>query len=154
MLTYFFEKPPLINLAAFIQALGMWLAGWTVLVLVISYQGQPGVICMTPMAWLIAIPAGLNYVAYSQGRPGRSPFLAGCILGAVLGLLLGVVFFVIGSQTMPDDPASKGTLSMLQLSLILTGIGTVISALLGGFMALRAAALQRRGNVLTAIKPS
>lgn len=146
------QQQPFINLSAFIRSLAMWLVSWVAVAAFVSYQGQPGVICMTPMAWLLAIPAGLNYVAFAKGRPGKSPFLAGFLLGALLGLALGLVFFAIAARTMPDDPPSAGTLTTFQLSLIITGAGAVISALLGGFMAWRAASLQRRGKQLTVVR--
>ncbi len=49
---------PWINRSAFTNSLGMWLMPWALLVLGLTYTGQPGVICLTPMAWLLAIPAG------------------------------------------------------------------------------------------------
>ena len=144
-------KQPLINVPAFIRALSMWVILWGGTVSLATYQGQPGIICLTPMAWLLAIPAGLNYVAFSEGKPGRNPFLAGALLGGMLGLLLGLLCWGIGAYTMPDDPAGSGTLTIQQLSLILIGVGTVIDALLGGLMAHRAAAQQRRGRQIAAV---
>lgn len=144
-------KEPLINGAAFFRALGMWTVLWGGTVAFIVWQGQPGVICLTPMAWLLAVPGGLNYVAFANGRPGRSPFLAGALLGAFMGVLFGLLFWGISAYTMPDDPAGSGTLTGLQLSLIMMGIGVVVEALLGGLMAHRAASLQRRGRTISAV---
>lgn len=144
-------KQPLINTPAFIRALSTWALLWGGTVGLATYQGQPGIVCLTPMAWLLAIPAGLNYVAFAQGRPGRNPFLAGALVGATLGLVLGLICWGVSAYTMPDDPAGSGTLSIQTVSLIMIGVGVVIDALLGGLMARRAAALQRRGHELTAV---
>src|SRR5262245_25211604 len=84
---------PLINVNAMIRSLGMWFLVWSALVLLVTFAGQPGVACITPLAWLLALPAGWNYVSFSHGKPGRQPFIAGAILGAILGLLYGLLFF-------------------------------------------------------------
>ena len=142
---------PLLNFRAFGRSLGMWLMPWAGLVLFLTYQGQPFVICLTPMAWLLAVPAGLNYVAFADGKPGRRPFVAGSILGAMLGLLYGILYVVIATYTMPADPGPENGISTQTLALLIVAVGTVIAALLSGLMAARAAALQRRGQRLTAI---
>lgn len=106
---------------------------------------------MTPMAWLLAVPAGLNYVAFSEGKPGRNPFLAGALAGATLGLIFGLLAWGLGAYLMPADPNDTGKLGMREIGLIFTGAGMVIGALLSGMMAHRAAAQQRRGHTITAV---
>lgn len=145
-----FEQP-LINGGAFLRALGLWVILWGGTVAFVSYQGQPGVLCMTPMAWLLAIPAGLNYVAFAEGKPGRSPFLAGALVGATLGLLFGLMAWGLGAYLMPADPTETGKLGMREIGLIFSGGGIVIGALLSGLMAHRATMQQRRGKTLTVI---
>ena len=51
---------PLLNFRAFGRSLGMWLMPWAGLVLFLTYQGQPFVICLTPMActWNCHPPEG------------------------------------------------------------------------------------------------
>lgn len=137
---------PLINVPALVRAVGMWTILWYIAVLFIAYQGQPGVICMTPMAWLLAIPAGWNYVAFSDGKPGRQPFMAGAIVGALLGLFFGLLAWGVGAYMMPADPAETGTLTVQQIGLIFVGAGIVIGGLISGMMAHRAAMQQRRGR--------
>ncbi len=143
---------PWINRSAFTNSLGMWLMPWALLVLGLTYTGQPGVICLTPMAWLLAIPAGWNYAVFARGKPGRQPFVAGIILGAVLGLLYGMLFVGISAYTMPTDPGPENGISTQGLALIIVTAGTVFAALLSGLMVVRAASLQRRGKELPMIK--
>ena len=144
-------KQPLIHLPAFLRSLSTWVILWGSTVFFLIYQGQPGIICLTPMAWLLAVPAGLNYVAFAEGKPGRSPFLAGAMVGATLGLLFGLLCWGVGAYTMPADPAETGRLTIHEIALIFIGVGMVIAALLSGMMAHRAALQQRRGKILTAI---
>ncbi len=145
-------EQPLINFRAFGRSLGMWLLVWGAVVLFVTYAGQPGVVCMTPMAWLLALPAGWNYVVFSYGKPGRQPFVTGAILGAILGLLYGLLFFGVSTYGMPAGPAPDEIAKAQNLVLFMIGCGTVVTALLSGLMAYRAASLQRRGQVLPVIK--
>ncbi len=142
---------PLLNLNAFLRSLGTWLMPWFALVLVLTYRGEPSVICLTPMAWLLAIPAGWNYVAVARGNPGRRPFLAGALLGAVLGLLYGLLYCIVALYTMPDDAGPENGISTQGLAFIIVATGTVLAAFLSGLMAARAATLQRRGKELAVL---
>lgn len=137
---------PLVNIAALLRAVGMWALLWGGTVFFAAYQGQPGVVCLTPMAWLLALPAGWNYVAFSAGKPGRHPFLAGVLVGAVLGLLFGLLTWGVSAYIMTNDPPEAGTLTINQIGLIFIGAGMVIGGLLSGMMAHRAVMQQRRGR--------
>jgi hypothetical protein len=142
---------PFINFGAFFRSLAMWALIWGATVLVVTYAGQPGVACLTPLAWLLALPAGWNYVVFSQGKPGRQPFLAGMLLGATLGLVYGVLFYFVATYGMPVGTDPDEIAKMNNMLVFMIGGGVVISALLGGFMAYRAASLQRRGQATPAI---
>lgn len=142
---------PFLNISALIRSLGMWLLLWGLVVLFVAYQQQPGVICLTPMAWLLALPAGWNYVVFARGKAGRQPFVAGAILGALLGLLYGLLFFGVASYGMPVGSDPEEITKMQNMVIFMIAGGTVIAALLGGFMAWRAATLQQRGQALPTI---
>src|SRR5215207_4336742 len=133
---------PFLNISALIRSLGMWLLLWGLVVLFVAYQQQPGVICLTPMAWLLALPAGWNYVVFARGKAGRQPFVAGAILGALLGLLYGLLFFGVASYGMPVGSDPEEITKMQNMVIFMIAGGMVIAALLGGFMAWRAATLQ------------
>jgi hypothetical protein len=141
----------LLNGSALLRSLSMWLLVWGIVVLFVVYQQQPGVICLTPMAWLLALPAGWNYVVFARGNPGRQPFLAGAILGAILGLFYGLIFFGVAAYGMPVGTDPEEIAKMQNMVLFMIGGGVLVSALLSGFMAYRAAFLQRRGQALPAI---
>ncbi len=145
---------PFLNVSAFLGSLGMWLAIWGIIVLVVAYSGQPGVACLTPMAWLLALPAGWNYVAFAKGMHGRQPFIAGLLLGASLGLLYGLLFWAVSTVGMPAGSDPDELVKARNMNLIIVAAGTVIGALLSGFMARRAARLQQRGQAVPVLKVS
>lgn len=142
---------PLLNISAFIRSLSMWLLVWGATVLFVTYQQQPGVICLTPMAWLLALPAGWNYVLFARGKPGRQPFVVGASLGALLGLLYGLLFLGVATYGMPVGSDPEEVTKMRNMVIFMIAGGALVSALLSGFMAYRAAFLQRRGQALPAI---
>ena len=82
---------PVINVSAFIRTLIAPLMVWTVVVIIITLAGQPGVVCVTPMAWLLALWCGGRYIRLTDGRPERWPLLGPAIIGALLGLGMGVI---------------------------------------------------------------
>ncbi len=145
------ENQPFLNIGALIRALGTWLLLWGIIVLFVAYQQQPGIICLTPMAWLLALPAGWNYVVFARGKAGRQPFVAGAILGALLGLLYGLLFFGVATYGMPVGSDPDEIAKMQNMVIFMIAGGAVIAALLGGFMAWRAATLRQRGQALPAI---
>jgi Na+/proline symporter len=142
---------PFLNFGALLRSLVMWTLIWGAVVAFVVYQNQPGVLCMTPMAWLLALPAGWNYTIFSRGRPGRSPFIAGAILGAILGLLFGLLFWVGATYAMPVGTDPDEIAKMQNMVLFILAGGMVIAALLSGLMARRAAVLQGRGQELPTI---
>jgi hypothetical protein len=70
-------------------------AWWFIAVLLVSVSGYPGVVCVTPMAWLLALRAG-NQVAWRSPSGQRSQRLTEAALtGALLGLLQGILFGIV-----------------------------------------------------------
>ena len=70
-------------------------APWLVMVLLVTIAGQPGVVCVTPMAWLIALRVG-NLVAWRSKSETRSHRLTEAVLaGGFFGSLQGILFCVV-----------------------------------------------------------
>lgn len=90
---------PTLDLRAISGALFLPLLYWTGAVLTISQFGYPGVVCMTPLAWLLAVPVGLR-VQRESTSAGRGPVIEAAIGGALLGLWQGLLF-AIAMLTMP-----------------------------------------------------
>ena len=103
---------------------------WDAAVFSITAAGQAGVVCVTPMAWLIALWCGGQYVRLSGGRPGS---WGPALVGAALGLGMGIIFILVSTQTMPVDPDEVSKTQMLTAIIMIGGI--VICAVLSLFTA-------------------
>src|SRR5688572_7420885 len=69
---------------------------WAAAVISISFVGrQPGVVCVTPMAWLLACWVGLSCVARSRSGAKRSRLTEAGLAGGILGLLQGLLFAAV-----------------------------------------------------------
>jgi len=124
------SRLPALQLGAFLRALIPPLIVWGVAVVSITAAGQPGVACMTPLAWLLALWSGRQYVSLASGRSGLwGPVL----LGAVLGLSLGLIFASVSALAMPVDPSEVGKSQTLS-AIVIVG-GAVVSAALSTFTA-------------------
>ncbi len=124
------SNTPAIHLNAFLRVLIAPLLVWAAAVFFITAAGQPGVVCMTPMAWLLALWSGRQYVRLTHGQPDR---LGPVLLGAILGLGLGLIFALVSAQALPVDPSEVGKSQMLTALMIVGGI--VACAALSAFTA-------------------
>ena len=68
---------------------------WLAMVGLVSLAGYPGVICVTPMAWLIALRVGNICVARSGSQMPSQRLREAALAGALLGLLQGILFLVV-----------------------------------------------------------
>jgi len=104
-------------------------APWLVIVLLVAYVGnQPGVVCVTPMAWLIALRIGNVCVARSRSESSSSRKTEAAFAGGILGLLQGVLFAVIIAQVKPINSEEEARATTLTIGMIVVGI--VVGALL------------------------
>ncbi|MFN8595990.1 MAG: hypothetical protein U0559_07385 [Anaerolineae bacterium] len=110
---------PAIHLSAFLRTLLAPLIAWSVAVVSITGAGQPGVVCMTPLAWLLATWCGVQYVRLSGGEADR---FGAPLLGAILGLCLGLIFTLVSTLAMPVDPSEVGKMWVLTTIMIVGGI--------------------------------
>jgi hypothetical protein len=69
-------------------------APWLAMVVLVSFAGYPGVICVTPMAWLIALRVGNICAARSSSANSSRRLMEAALAGAFLGLLQGILFVV------------------------------------------------------------
>jgi len=124
----------LIHANAFLRSLLAPLVLWAGLVILISLQGMPGVVCVTPLAWTLALWSGVRYIQLSDGSPGRIPLLGPAILGALLGLVMGILFALVSVFGMPATSPGDWQ-KMVVLIVIIVLIGTLICAGLSVFTA-------------------
>lgn len=101
---------------------------WLAMVLLVTWAGYPGVVCVTPMAWLLALRVGNVSVARSRSINSSSRKIEATLAGGILGLLQGLLFAVIITQLEPINPDEQARSIGLTLGII--GAGIIFGAIL------------------------
>jgi len=108
-------------------------APWLVVVLLITVAGQPGVVCVTPMAWLLALRVG-NIVAWrSRSEQPSRRLTEAALAGGFFGILQGILFAAV-TPFMGPIQADEWTKTIV-LMLIIFIVGTFAGAGLSFFTA-------------------
>lgn len=99
------------------------------MVLLVTFAGYPGVVCVTPMAWLIALRVGNVCAARSRSDKASSRKIEAALAGGILGLLQGILFAVIIAQLEPINPNDQVRAMVLTIGIIAVGMvaGAVLS---------------------------
>jgi hypothetical protein len=126
---------PTIHRGALLRTLIAPLIVWGTLVVTITASGQPGIVCVTPMAWLLALWSGGQYIRLSKGQPGRRPLLGAALIGAGLGLGMGVLFILVSAWAMPVGTDPNEVRKMQLFTVCISGGGIVVCAALSVFTA-------------------
>ena len=95
---------------------------WLAMVLLVTWAGYPGVVCVTPMAWLIALQVGNLTVARSRSETSSQRLTEAALAGAVLGMLQGLLFAAIISLLDPINAYDRTRTIVLTLIMIAVGI--------------------------------
>ncbi len=103
------------------------------MVLIVMWSGYPGVVCVTPMAWLLALRVGNICVAHSKSEQTSRRLLEAALAGGILGFLQGILFTVI-IPLMGPIQANERTKTIV-LILILLIVGVLAGAALSFFTA-------------------
>ena len=107
-----------------------WFVGMAVLA---TLGGYPGVVCMTPMAWLIGLAAGQRVATVTRSAGPRRPLVEAAIAGAVVGVITVVMFVVVSARFELQD--AEEVQQMLGLTACMTVGGVVVPAVLAVGMA-------------------
>ena len=114
---------------------------WAAAVIFVSFAGrQPGVVCVTPVAWLMACWVGMSCVARSRSVRKSALLTEAALAGGALGLLQGLLFAAVAPYMgdIKPDERQKAVL----MAVVMVVAGTLISALLS--MLVGAAQAKRR----------
>ena len=114
-----------------------WFAWWLIMVLLATWGGYPGGVCVTPLAWLIALRVGLDVSSRSASEQPASRQLEAALAGAWLGLLQGFLYWIISLRMGPIQPDEQTSAAVIILLMIV--VGMVAGAGLAWFTALLAA---------------
>jgi hypothetical protein len=106
---------------------------WLAAVLVVTWAGYPGVVCVTPLAWLLALRLGIMCVRRSASTQSSRRVLEATLAGGVFGLLQGLLFIVVVPRLGPIQ-ASEQT-SAIMISLIMVAMGILVGAGMSAFTA-------------------
>ncbi len=123
------QQPKSLDPAVVIKSFSVPFLIWLIAVLGVGIAArQPGVVCATPMAWLLALWVGLRSANYTRAQKKAGRLIEAACAGALLGLLQGVLFAVMvqvigGIRT---DERQKALL----LTLLMITVGTIVTALL------------------------
>ena len=117
---------------------------WLAMVLLVSLAGYPGVVCVTPMAWLLALRVGNICVARSRSEESSQRLLEAALAGGFLGFLQGILFLVIIPFMGPVQP------NEITKTIVLTLIMLIVGVLAGAALSLFTAFLneQRRNRTV------
>lgn len=101
---------------------------WCAALALASLAGQPGVICITPAAWMLAALAGRQCVLASDTASPRVRIGEAGLAGALLGLAQAILFAVgilLWVELTPDELAR-----IYQLTGLLMAVGVPVCATL------------------------
>ncbi|HEX2981556.1 MAG TPA: hypothetical protein VHO48_14915 [Anaerolineaceae bacterium] len=123
--------------SAIFQAVWLPMLFWVVAVGGATLAGFPGVICITPLSWLMGINVGQRSVQFSRNldtiRKLKEAAIGGVLLGAFNGLLAALVVALASPLGIGADTATNVLLTTLILSLMVGGFGVTVCAGLAVF---------------------
>lgn len=108
-----------------------YFAPWLAAMVVVSLAGYPGVVCVTPLAWLLALQVGNVCVMRSASGSASKRLTEAGLAGAVLGFLQGFLFWIVVPYMGPIRPDEK--LNAALLGAVMIGGGIVAGAVLALF---------------------
>ena len=132
-----------LDFGAILKSLLPPLIEWTTVVIFITFVAhQPGVICVTPVAWGMACWTGMKCVRVSRSAAKSSLLVEAAIAGALLGLLQGVLFAVIAPRMGDIRPDEQQKYFVLTIVMIVAGalVSAGLSVIVGAAQANRRAA--------------
>ncbi len=108
--------------SAMLKSLWQPLLVWSAAVVAVALIGQPTVVCITPLAWLLAIPVGQQVIERSSNRYQQMSLIEAAVCGGFLGLYQGLLFLPVGYITPGMTGQDRQLLLVLALFSILIGV--------------------------------
>jgi hypothetical protein len=122
------EAAPGMDWSAILNASIRTFIFWGIVITLITWKGALGVLCITPIAWLLAAWVAKLYLSRTRSHSGHWVKEA-ALAGGLFGLLQGALFVVLGQVLMPLSPGE-------QANMLFLGIGTtIINLAAGAFLA-------------------
>ena len=119
-------------------------AFWLAVVLLVTLIGQPGVVCVTPLAWLIAGWVGIDVATNSKSKESGRRLVEAGLAGAWFGFLEGILFWVIAPRMGPIQASEQASAAAIGILMVVMGM------LVGAAASVFAAVLVERRHRLEA----
>ncbi len=97
-------------------------APWLVTVLLVTWAGYSGVVCVTPLAWLIALRVGIICVARSRSIESKRRIQEAALAGAWFGLLQGLLLWGIVPRMGPIQESEQASAKLIMLIMVVIGM--------------------------------
>jgi len=114
-----------------LYAPGMLFLAWLLMVAAMTWAKLPGVICLTPVAWLLATAVGRGAVRYSRSRHVATLRREAAIAGAVFGFLVGGLYLLYTLVVFRSEPDTYGFAIVSGSGFIVCGMGVCAGLSLG-----------------------
>jgi uncharacterized membrane protein YdcZ (DUF606 family) len=96
-------------------------------VVIVTLAGYPGVVCVTPMAWLLALRVGIVSVRNSKSDQKMRRLQEAGIAGGLFGFLQGILFLFIiprmGQVQAYEQTSAAAIIGVMIVMGILSGAG-------------------------------
>jgi hypothetical protein len=106
---------------------------WLAAVLVATFANYPGVVCITPLAWLLALRVGLDCAARSANPSAGWRVVEAALAGGFMGMLQGILFLVIAPRLGEIAPDERVSALVIGVGMLL--VGGLVGAGLAAFNA-------------------
>mgnify|MGYP006975407566 CR=1 FL=1 len=107
---------------------------WVLAVVFVTVMGYPGIACMTPIAWLLALVVGKRCLDESRSDSATFRLWEAGMAGGLLGVIEGITFIASAVSSPGLQPEERG--SVVWISVGVTLIGLWVTVLLAAMMAL------------------
>lgn len=108
-------------------------APWLATVVLVTWAGYPGVVCVTPLAWLIALRVGIVCVTHSASTSPARRLQEAALAGGGLGLLQGALFWVIVPRLGAIQASEQTSATVISVGMVV--LGMLLGAGLAAFTA-------------------
>ena len=92
------------------------------MVIAVTWAGFPGVVCITPLAWLLALAVGVRIEEQSTLPEAGQRLRQAALAGGFLGLLQGLLFLVIMPRLEPLQPDERSMAIGIAIFVLIAGI--------------------------------
>jgi hypothetical protein len=116
------QPGPGLNVRLILETPLLYFVFWLIAVLMVTWAGYPGVICITPMAWLMSLAVGQRCASQSTNPTGTKRLLEAALAGAIFGLLQGMLFFIIVPRMGPMTAREQTSALGIRLGMLCVGI--------------------------------